>query len=267
MQKRSNPLQYFVVFIFLSLLLLLASKVGILKPFETIFQAISSPIESFTYNTFSGLTNFSQSTQTAALKNENIAFSKKLVDEQKLTADNKALRDQFETQNPQSSSLIPANIIGAPGFLPGFSVPEVLVIDKGEKDGVKAGEAVVVKDNLVGKIEKVSKNFSTVILVTNLASSFTVKTMQTQAEGVLKGQGGGRMILDNVLLSDNLQKGDMVLTAGNVNENGAGFLPNLIVGKIQNVSKNASDLFQKAEIQSLLSLTKINMVFVISLQK
>ena len=41
-------------------------------------------------------------------------------------------------------------------------------------------------------------------------------------------------------------------------------LPGLIVGKIASVSKNPSDLFQKAEIQSNIDFTKIETVFIVT---
>jgi len=50
-----------------------------------------------------------------------------------LIEDNKALRDQFQTENPKSTNLIEADIIGAPGFIPGISIPETLVLNRGEK--------------------------------------------------------------------------------------------------------------------------------------
>ena len=72
------------------------------------------------------------------------------------------------------------------------------------------------------------------------------------------------MILDNVLLTENLKNGDLVLTKGDVNLNGEGFLPGLIVGKIISVEKSPSALFQKAQVEGLVDVTKLSTVFVIT---
>ena len=98
----------------------------------------------------------------------------------------------------------------------------------------------------------------------NPAFSLTAKTLGTQAAGVVKGQGGGEIILDNVLLSNSLEKDDLVVTEGNINLDGSGFPADLVVGKIAAVSKNPSDLFQEAKVQSQLDFTKLGKVFVVT---
>lgn len=263
MQNRVKFTPYFLIVLSISLLIFVFSKTPLFVPMNSFFHTVFSPIDSFTYNIYSNSFNGFGNSKYNALTDENIALEKKLVDQNKLIADNKALLDQFQTQNPKSTSLIPANVIGAPNFIPGISVPEGLIIDRGEDDGIKIGDAVVYKDNLIGKINKISKNVSEVMLITSSAFSFTVKTLETKSLGIAKGQGGGEIILDNVLLSDNLKKGDVVVTKGDINDKGEGLAPNLVVGKIQSINKNPSDLFQKAEIQTGIDVTRLQKVFVI----
>jgi rod shape-determining protein MreC len=247
----------------LSLIIFGASKIGLLKPLDSLGKGMASPFQALTYGVFSKLTNFSVNTQVEALKAQNMVLTQKLVDQGKLIADNKALRDQFQTENPKSTNLIEADVISAPAFIPGISIPETLILNRGESDGIKVGQAVVYQNNLIGRVVGVSLFSTNVMLVSNSSSSFTAKTMETQSQGVIKGQGGGEMILDNVVLSDNLQKQDTVLTKGDVNALSSGFPPDLVVGKISAVSKNASDLFQKASVKSLIDFSKLTKVFVI----
>lgn len=263
MPKRSSNAYFFVLLIVVSLILFVLSQTGILNPITSPLQALFSPIQSITHGGLLKITNITENSQIKLLKQENQVLVDKFIDQTKIIADNKALSDQFQAENSRSSNLIPANVIGSPGFLPGISVPEILTLDKGRKDGIKEGDAVVYKNNLIGKISNVSDFSSSVVLISNSSSLFTVKTLNTQSLGVVKGQGGGEMILDNVLLSDSLEKGDFVVTKGDINVNGQGFLPNLVVGKITSINKNPSDLFQKAEIQSLADFTKLDKVFVI----
>ena len=262
MQKRSF-VSYFLVFLILSLIIFGAAKIGLLKPVDSLGKAVLSPFQALTYGAFAKITDFGASSQVEALKAQNLALTQKLIDQTRLIADNKALRDQFQTQNPKSSALLEADVIGAPAFIPGISVPETLILDRGENDGIKVGQTVVYENNLIGKVVGVSVSLASVMLVTNPSSSFTAKTLTTQSQGVIKGQGGGEMILDNVVLSDNLQRGDTVLTEGNVGLSGSGFPPDLVVGTINAVSKNPSDLFQKADVKSLVDFSKLNKVFVI----
>jgi rod shape-determining protein MreC len=260
MQKKNSFIPYFFVFSILSLaVIFLASKTPIFSPVNSILQAVFSPVQSLSNTLFSKISGVEDSKELNKLKQENIALSKKIIDQQKLIEDNKALRDQFETENPRSINLLPADVIAAPGFIPGVSVPETIIINRGGRDGVRKDYAVVYQDNLIGKVNKVYDFSSSIMLLTNSSSSFTVKTLKSNSLGVLKGQGGGAMILNNVLLSEKLQKDDFVLTKGEEK----GFPPNLIVGKISSISKIPSDLFQKAEVKSLLDFNKMEKVFVV----
>jgi rod shape-determining protein MreC len=261
--RKSSFTSYFLVFFVLSLLIFGASKIGLLNPLDSLCKNILSPVQAVAYGTFAKLTDFGQNAKIQMLKAQNLALTQKLVDQNKLITDNKALRDQFQTASPKSANLIEADVVGAPGFMPGFSVPEALILDRGVNDGVKVGDAVVYENNLIGKITQATDNLSSVTLVTDASAQFIAKTLTTQASGVAKGQGGGEVVLDNVLLSDSLQKGDLVLTKGDVNAANSGFPSGLTVGKITSISKNPSDLFQKADIQPLVDFSNLGKVFVV----
>lgn len=263
MRKR-NFIEFFLVFLVLSLIIFGASEIGILKPVESLFGEVLSPFQAITTGAIARITDFGPSSQVRQLQQQNLVLTQKLVDQTRMIGDNKALSDQFQTQTPKSQSLLPAEIVAAPGFIPGVSVPETLILDKGEADGVKVGQAVVYQNNLVGKIIKTSSFLSSAELVTNASFSFTAKTLGTQSFGVIKGQGGGEMILDNVVLSDTLKKQDTVLTKGDVNLAGLGLPPDLVVGKITSISKSPSDLFQKAQVESLIDISKLTKVFILT---
>lgn len=262
MPKKSF-LPAFLVLFFLSFLLFVLGKSGILAGPTGLLAEIASPIERVAF----GL-SFSND-EGSKIAAENKLLVKKLADAQRLTAENEALRDQFETTYPKSTNLLPANVVSAPSFIPGVTSPEYLVIDKGSKDGVKVGMAVVFKDNLVGKVVQASDSLSKVMLVSNSAFNFSAETISVKgamgegALGVARGMGGQDLVLDNVLLSENLQQGDYVTTKGDMQVDSTGFPPALIVGKISSVEKKASDLFQRAKVRSLLDFSKLNMVFVI----
>ncbi|MDP2638325.1 MAG: rod shape-determining protein MreC, partial [Candidatus Levybacteria bacterium] len=191
---------------------------------------------------------------------KNLDLLSRLADFEKIKRENAALSDQFQTSHPQSSSLLEAQIIGAPGFVPGVSLPRYIILNKGSKDNVKKGEAVVVKNNLIGVIIDVSDNLSKVNIVDNSPLSFTAKT-QSGALGVVKGEDGN-LTLENVLLSENMKSKELVLTYGDMELNGIGMPADLIVGEIISVEKNPSDLFQKAKLKSFVDFPRLSTVFV-----
>jgi rod shape-determining protein MreC len=171
------------------------------------------------------------------------------------------LRDQFETTQISAPDLLPAQIIGSPKSLP-TEIPTTFVLDKGSRDGVKLGQTVVYKNNLVGKIVAVSQKLSTMIVVSNSSFVTAGKTAKSEAIGVIKGKGGDDITLDTVLLSEDLKTSDVVVTKGDINNKGEGVPPNLIVGKITSVDKKPSALFQSASVKSLLSFSKLSTVFI-----
>src|SRR5260221_7156439 len=237
-----NNLFIFFILLILSLSFLLLSRNNNLGKPTAVLSSFTSFFSRPTYGflTWVGFKN----SEVEKLKAQNIDLSKKLVDQKKLIDDNKALNDQFLTTSIKSSTLLAANVVGAPRFIPGISSPETFVIDVGSKDGVAAGNAVIFKDNLVGKVTKLTENLSEVTLIGNVASKFTAKT-ENGVAGVIKGEGNGEIVLDNVLLSDHIQKGDLVVTSGDLKIDSTGFPPELIVGRITTVDRNPSDLFQK----------------------
>ena len=195
------------------------------------------------------------------LKKENGQLRKKLVDEKKLVAENNALRDQFKSNTPSGSKLLPAQVIGAPAFMPGVSQPEKLILAVGKKDGVKKGDVVLVNNNLIGNIERVFSTMSVVLPLTVFSRPFTAKTLGTNAIGLIRSTNGG-LYLENVVLSETLKKGDIVVTKGDVDETESGFAPDIIIGKIVSIDKKASNLFQSAKVQSLVDLSKVTIVFI-----
>lgn len=258
MPKRGSA--YFFIFLSLSIIIFVFSKFGFLEtPRSFLSKAVltlSSPISSL-----NGFIAHSFGDETQKLKDENLNLQRKIVDSQKLADENKALHDQFQVANPRSLSLLPSKVLASSRFIPGLFSAETFIIDKGLDDGIKIGDAVLVKDNLVGKITKTTKFLSEVALVVNPSLKFAAKT-SNNARGIVKGEGNGDLILDNVLLSDHLSKGDLVLTLGDLKLDQTGFPPDIIVGQIVSIEGNTSDLFQKAKLKTLIDFSKTFDVFV-----
>lgn len=259
MKRRENFLPAFLLTSFLCFAILALSLSGNLKFLSSFLEKGTSAVQSITFGVFQKLPFVSEDLKIKELKDENLNLLSKITDSEKLKRENAALSDQFKVSYPPSVSFLKAEIIGAPGFLPGISIPTSFILNKGSKDNLKVGNAVVIKDNLIGIIAKVSNNLSYVNIISN-SSSFTAKT-ENGALGLVKGVAGN-LTLDNVLLSENIKAGELVLTSGSINFDGTGVPPDLIIGKIVSVEKNPSDLFQKAKIESFVDFVSLSTVFV-----
>lgn len=258
MKRKTGFLSAFFVVAFLCVLILVLSISGKLK-FLSFLEKPTNAIQSFSYNLFQKLPFVSESAQIKKLKDENLKLLSQVADFEKLKKENRALSDQFQTTYPRSTQLLEASIIGAQSFIPGVSIPNGFIINKGLKDDLKVGQAVVVENNLVGVISQISENLAKVNAVNNPSFSFTAKT-QNGVVGVVKG--GDNITINNILLSENVGLGELILTKGSIDNDGIGIPPDLVVGKIISVEKNPSDLFQKAKIESFVNFTNLSAVFV-----
>lgn len=256
MIRRDNNLIFFLIFFGITFFIIIFGQLGILNGSKEI-------ISDFSWKISKGFNiSKTQNGEVGRLRQENALLRKKVLENQNLITENSALRDQFSTTSIPASSLIPAKVVGSPGFIPGITNPDYLVIDKGEKDGLRINDSVVYQNNFVGKIVSLSNSFSKVEIAISI-DSFTAKVLtDKEIPGVAKGRGN-IFIFDNVLLSENLKKDQIVLTKGDIGESGAGIPPDLVVGKIISIEKKSSNLFQRGEVESFLDFKNLSTVFVI----
>jgi len=240
----------FLILLILSIFILFFSQ----NPLNAGLQTITLPIQQWIF----GLSATPTGTLTPGqqLQQENNQLRTELAQMQEIKKDNQALNDQFQTATPAPKKLLPAGVIGVQ--------QNYLLIDKGSSDGIKLGDVIVVKNNLIGRIAKITAHVSQVVLLNDPSISFTATSAKTSANGVVRSIDGGTVIFTNVVLSDKLEKNDIILTKGDRDVQGHGYPPKLIVGKITSIDKQASSLFQAAKIQSLVNVSNLRMVFVIT---
>lgn len=253
MQRRANFFPIFFIFLLLAGVIFFFAQKGAFAGLVGFFETATVPVQRFTFGIFNGEGGLSPEER---LREENRTLLTQLAKQKELEKENRALHDQFEAGKISTQQLLPAKVIGRNN--------DQIVIDKGSADNVEAGKIIVYKDNLIGKVAKVSTHLSIVHLITHPATSFTAEEVKTESLGVIKGKGGSLLLFDNVVLSDKLEKNDLVVTKGDIDEHGQGFPPELVVGKITAVYKQPSALFQAAEVKSLVDFAKLHTVFVIT---
>jgi rod shape-determining protein MreC len=249
MQKRATIFPVFIGFFLLSLFIFFFLS----KPIAGVLESVTVPIQRTLFGSVRKPAE--NKTDVEKLRDENSNLLIELAKQKELEKENKALRDQFNLSGVSSQTLLPAEIIG--------TGDGSFIIDKGSSDGVKKGNVIVVKDNLIGRVVDASSHVSVVHLVTKGDVLLSAQTAKTQTVGVIKGMGD-TMIFGNVVQSDKLDKGDVVITRGDVDKSGNGYPPHLVIGKITSVNKRASALFQVAEVKSLVDLSKVELVFVMT---
>jgi rod shape-determining protein MreC len=192
---------------------------GVIGPLKSFVRDVYSPIQSATdvalepvRNVVGGIRNYD------AIKEENLALRREL-DEARgralLAADAERERAALIQLNGLSSVTdiprVAARVVAeSPGnFQRAFS------IDKGTSDGVAVGMPVVDGSGLVGRVIDVSDRQSTVLLVTDAASSVSARNSRTGVVGLANGGGSGQpMELDLIAPNTDMKPGDVIVTSG-----------------------------------------------------
>lgn len=192
------------------------------------------------------------------LREENRRLSEKLSEIELLERENNALRSQFEDSISAQYQLVPARIVG----FKGRGVYDFFIIDAGINQGIENGMAVIVGNTLIGTIHKTSQNISEVRTVLHSDFSTIVKYPPTDARGILRGYNS-YMVMENVVITDTLEKDGIVVTMGELNNANIGVPSDLSVGRIDSVERIDTASFQTAQIEPLVNYSQISNVFVI----
>ena len=132
-------------------------------------------------------------------------------------------------------------------------------IASGENDGVYRGMSVVTPDGIVGQVIRATGGSADVALVTDPQSRVAVRVQRSRARGTAAGTGAGPLRLENMLRTEDVEEGDLIITAGT---DGI-YPPGLVVGKVTNLEKKEHGMFQGADIVPAVDTSKLEEVLVV----
>lgn len=143
----------------------------------------------------------------------------------------------------------------------------VILIDKGEKQGLKKDMAVITNEGLVGSIISTTANTSKVMLITDERSSVSAMLQRTRDNGIVKGSidtaPRGYLKMDFLSQDANLVKGDIVISSGL-----GGLVPKgIVIGEVVETEKESYELMQYAIVKPAVDFLKLERVFVIKGEK
>lgn len=189
--------------------------------------------------------NKAKSEQMAQILSENASLRKKLAEAQSFLDQNKALSEA-------TFNLTPARPIGLSRYLN---------IDKGTNDGIKVNQAVIFKDNFIGRIKEADPKKSKVILGSDPDSRISAFSQSEggKARGILTGQFGSEMLLDKILHEEPIKVGDLVYSEGQEVEVPRG----LILGQVSEVISKDNEIFKQAKVKPVFEIGDLEIVFIV----
>jgi len=263
---RRYTLLIFIILLLLFALVLMSLRAKQRKGvefFDALLMEICSPFQkasTLVINTVQG--TFQQYVFLVNLEKENRVLKQKIAELQEenhrmkeMKLANDRLRQLLQFREKNSPSMIGAEVIGQDPS----SWFKSVTIDKGEKDGVKKGMAVISPTGVIGQILKTAPHYATVLLITDYNSAIDSIVQRTRAKAIVEGKGENRCQLKYLLRAEEVAVGDVVVTSGL----GGNFPKGLMVGEIKKVDKKGHGVFQYAELVPSVDMTQLEEVFVI----
>jgi len=162
----------------------------------------------------------------------------------------------LEFKQKKAYHLLPVRVIS---YTPSIYF-KVVFIDKGGKEGIKKGMAVVSPQGLVGKVIEEYSHQAKVLLIIDERSKVGIRVQRTRDIAILQGKGKeGVCELKYLLNTASVKVGDKVVASGLGNL----FPEGILVGKISEVKRDSNRLFQEVKITPTVDFGKLEELFVI----
>lgn len=265
--SRKYSLPAFIAILLLSALILMSLRAKQRRGvdfFDALLMELCSPFQKVTtlaVKTIRG--TFQHYFFLVHVQKENVTLKKRIAELQEenhqmkeLKFSNERMRDLLHFREKNSPSMIGAEVIGQDPS----SWFKSVTLNKGERDGVKSGMAVVSPRGVIGQILKTAPHYSTVLLITDYNSAIDSIVQRTRAKAIVEGKGENRCQLKYLLRMEEVTVGDVVITSGLIGN----FPKGLLVGEVRKVEKHGYGVFQYAELVPGVDLTRLEEVFVIT---
>lgn len=263
MRTRISIIIFIVVAVIFFIILL--QFLPLTKPLNGFLSLLTNPLNAQVYQKTTSFSNWisflfhsrERLSEMEKLKNEVMILSNQVAGLQKTALENETLRQQLDFLEAVRYAYLLTNVIGRIEQ----SGQVVLILDKGEQDGVRTGLPVVVNNGiLTGKILKTEKQKSFLLLsIANESRIAAAFANQNGTSGMVKGEHNLSLKMELIPKEALIKPGDIVITSGLEN-----FIPRgLVIGKIEEITTKESDLFQTAYLQSLYSIPDLQILAIL----
>jgi rod shape-determining protein MreC len=133
-----------------------------------------------------------------------------------------------------------------------------VLIDRGRRNGVAAGNPVVTDQGVVGLVTATSSRAAKTMLLLDRQSSIDGIVQRSRARGIVHGQGTGELSFQFVVRGGDVQVGDVVITSGL----GGVYPKGLRIGQVTEVSDPGGQLVQTATLRPAVDFGRLEQVFV-----
>jgi rod shape-determining protein MreC len=236
--------------------------------FKNFFYSITQPFQKILLRAGDNSSNFlgaflkinNLAGENEEIKKRNQELLEEIITLQQVKVENQALKEVVSGGLEKEFKLILTEAIGID------NKQDFILINRGSDDGILEDMPVINSQKvLFGKVFKVYKNFSKVMLVSSKNSVLDVKiqkddTISPIIYGAVRGEGNLSAILDLVSLEREIKNNDILITSSLEGT----FPKGLLIGKITEPNQNDLKPFQTAKIELFFNLKQSDKLFIIS---
>ena len=165
------------------------------------------------------------------------------------------LEELLEVKSEVSRRLLSAQVTGLDPS--GWS--KTIIINKGTKDGVARGMAVIASGGIVGHVIKDFDWSAQVLLAVDRSSAIDALVQRTRFRGIVEGETNEACRFKYVVRKADVKIGDTVVSSGL-----DGLFPKgLPVGTVSEISRPVSGLFQEVKVRPFVNFTRLEEVLVV----
>ena len=176
---------------------------------------------------------------------------------QDVLVENERLRGALAMAGRCGCRTVGATVVATSGSNFQWSV----TIDAGARQGIAADMAVLDADGLVGRITKVTADYSTVLLINDPSSGVAASVARNKAPGILRGQGEQDLSFEPVRAGTDVQAGDSLVTQG---YQGGIFPAGIPIGAVTRVDRaSATSLVARVSVRPYADLGALDVVAVV----
>lgn len=248
------------------IVLLLGYHLGWLAPVQRVLGWVIQPAQESIYSGIERITPLYTTTadnlqvENGQLKTQLVQLSEQNYQLQTKIEQYEDYQNQIKVAEEKQYNFLPAKIISRVGQ---GNTLETLTINQGVAQGVTIGSPVVYNDGvLIGLVYQVDDNYAEVTLLTNSTVKLQALVMNdTKTTGLLSGAFGTGLILEYILKEQAIRPGDVVITRQDQH------IPEgLIVGTVQSVNDQSSELFKTAMIVPVIHYDANSIVSVVTVR-
>lgn len=170
--------------------------------------------------------------------------------------ENSQLKELLLTSSKADTKVMAAQILAVDTS----SARQIVVLNKGSREGVYAGQPVLDAKGIMGQVIDVGPMTSTVLLISDLKSAVPVRNNRTGERAILVGNNSmDRLSLINLPKTSSIHPGDILVTSGL----GRRYPEGYPVGRVEEINSVPGEDFVKVVVSPVALLNRNRLVLLI----